>query len=92
MTTERGPRNAAATFGHRVRTARQFAGVSATDLSLMLGHDRGAVARWERTGELPPDLIVTAVRIAELCAVDHLWLLAGDTRGLVGTTPARRDS
>lgn len=86
--TGRGARPEPGTFAQRLGQARRFAGVSAADLSLMLGLDRGTVSRWERTGDLPDDLIVTSVRIAALCGVDHLWLLAGGESGLANATAA----
>lgn len=61
----------------RLVLARQHAGIGSLELARQLGVNRNCVYQWE-TGARPRDIFGVTQRIADICGVDYVWLLAGD--------------
>jgi transcriptional regulator with XRE-family HTH domain len=62
---------------NRIRAAREYAGLSRSDLARRLGYSAETIARYERGyGNKPPrDLVLVA--IADECRVPHWFILDG---------------
>ena len=67
-------------FGSRLRSFRERAGLSPTQLGEMVGVSHGNIATWERTGAVPQFDIVE--RLAGILGVSSVVLLTGQTPGL----------
>lgn len=65
-------------FGLRVRSARQKAGLSQSDLALRVEVHCHTVHRWERVGSQPKDLI-TLRRLAAVLGVSADWLVGTES-------------
>ena len=75
------------TFGQKLQTLRQRAGMSQDVLAERLGVSRQAVSRWERDETMPdPDKIVA---LADLFGVTTDYLLRQDGGQTVGAQPHR---
>ena len=75
------------TFGQKLQTLRQRAGMSQDVLAERLGVSRQAVSRWERDETMPdPDKIVA---LADLFGVTTDYLLRQDGGPTTGTQPHR---
>ena len=61
--------------GHRIRMARERAGLGREGLAAKVGVHSGSIARWETGGSVPHAF--TMERIAESCGVTADWLRTG---------------
>jgi transcriptional regulator with XRE-family HTH domain len=62
-------------IGHRIRTARERAGLTREELGARVKVHPGSIARWETGGSAPH--AYTLERIAETCGASAEWLRAG---------------
>jgi transcriptional regulator with XRE-family HTH domain len=72
--------------GHRIRMARERAGLDREGLAAKVGVHSGSIARWETGGSVPHAF--TMERIAETCGVTADWLRTGrgETREVAAAT------
>ena len=61
--------------GHRIRAARERAGLSRDELAARVGVHAGSIARWETGGSVPH--AYTLERIAETCGATAEWIRTG---------------
>lgn len=66
-------------IGHRIRMARERAGLSREELGARVGVHPGSIARWETGGSVPH--AYTLERIAEACGASAEWIRAGEGAG-----------
>jgi transcriptional regulator with XRE-family HTH domain len=62
-------------IGHRIRTARERAGLDREALASRVGVHSGSIARWETGGSVPH--AYTMERIAEACGASAEWIRGG---------------
>ena len=76
-------------FGSRLRSFRERAGLSPTQLGEKVGVSQGNIATWERNGDVPRFDMVE--RLAGILGVSSVVLLTGQTPGLyVPVNPPKR--
>jgi len=66
-------------IGHRIRMARERAGLDREALAARVGVHAGSIARWETGGSVPHAF--TMERIAETCGASADWLRTGHGEG-----------
>ena len=63
-------------ISHRVRLAREYAGMQQSELAEKTGLSRTSIANIERGSNMPRKKSIAA--IASVTGVDHKWLAAGN--------------
>jgi len=71
--------------GHRIRMARERAGLDREGLAAKVGVHSGSIARWETGGSVPHAF--TMERIAETCGTTADWLRTGHGEASEAASP-----